>query len=37
VAYSYRIRVKTSDGFSGFSNTAPAAIGEVKQPAKPVK
>jgi hypothetical protein len=37
VAYSYRIRVKTGEGFSGFSNTAPAAIGEVKQPAKPVK
>jgi hypothetical protein len=37
VAYSYRIRVKTNEGFSGFSNITNVGVGDVKKADKPAK
>jgi hypothetical protein len=37
VAYSYRGRVKTAEGFTGFSPAAAALVGEVKPPAVKAK
>lgn len=37
VAYSYRLRVQTNEGFTGFSNPATALVGDVKKPEKPAK